>query len=268
MPALIPTQEEIDMLVQAAKQKLSSLFTSVGMPESHGLGHCLIVLGNMEKAIASADERTKKLLSPQMIVSLKMAALLHEADDHKYFKTENFSNAKDILQEVLPEDANKTKIISDVAEMISYVSASVNGNTVPEVAKTNPTYLWPRFCDRLEAIGVIGAVRCYQYNRETSAPFSTESTPRPTNEKELWAMVTAERWLNYQQTGNSASMMDHFYDKLLHIAYFDQDVVQNSFLVEEASARVKPLIDICLKFGVSGKVPTDLLDSYEKDIFQ
>jgi hypothetical protein len=45
--------------------------------------------------------------------------------------------------------------------MISYVSASANGNKIPEIALEFPEFLWPRFCDRLEAIGTIGAVRCY-----------------------------------------------------------------------------------------------------------
>ena len=50
--------------------------------------------------------------------------------------------------------------------MISYVSASDNGNSIPERARSNPELLWVRFSDRLEAIGMIGAVRCYQYNEE------------------------------------------------------------------------------------------------------
>ena len=58
-------------------------------------------------------------------------------------------------------------------------------------------------------------------------------------------------------TGDSNSMMDHFYDKLLHVARFDPEVVQNSFLVEEAARRVQPLVDICLEYGLTGIVPED-----------
>ena len=57
-------------------------------------------------------------------------------------------------------------------------------------------------------------------------------------------------------------MMDHYYDKLLHVAKFDPEVVQNSFLVEEAARRVQPLVDICLEYGLSGKVPEDLIKSH------
>lgn len=63
-------------------------------------------------------------------------------------------------------------------------------------------------------------------------------------------------------TKESDSMMDHYYDKLLHIAVFDPIVVQNQWLVEEARRRVQPLVDVCLKYGQSGEVPVDLIKSY------
>lgn len=50
----------------------------------------------------------------------------------------------------------------------------------------------------------------------------------------------------------SDSMMDHYYDKLLHVAVFDPEVVKNSFLIEEAAKRVQPLVDVCLEFGRTG----------------
>jgi len=254
-----------DAIMIAVRNKLQELFTRVGMPESHGINHCLVVLGHMEKAISAADSTVVKNLTSQKILTLRLAALLHEADDHKYFK--NSTNAKDILVDVLPDDDSKAKIISDVEEMISYVSASANGNSVPPAARSDPTLLWPRFCDRLEAIGVVGAVRCYQFNREsTSAPLMLDTTPRPGTEKEMWDQVTQARWIKYQQGGNSASMMDHYYDKLLQIAHFDPAVVCNSFLQEEASDRVRPLVEICLEFGRTGEVPVQMLERFEKEL--
>lgn len=74
--------------------------------------------------------------------------------------------------------------------MIDYVSASKNGNSVPEVATRHPEYLWPRCCDRLEAIGTIGAVRCYQYALEVGNKMALPGvTPRPQTNEELWALV-------------------------------------------------------------------------------
>lgn len=78
-------------------------------------------------------------------------------------------------------------------ETISYVSASDNGNTIPKRAKKHPELLWVRMADRLEAIGAIGAVRCYQYNCEKGEALSVASTPRPKTREEVWANVTPDR---------------------------------------------------------------------------
>ena len=64
------------------------------------------------------------------------------------------------------------------------------------------------------------------------------------------------------KTKVSNSMMDHYYDKLLHVAVFDAQVVQNSYLIEEAARRVQPLVDVCLEYGKTGKVPVNLIKSF------
>jgi len=198
---------------------------------------------------------------------LSLAALLHEADDHKYFPAGS-RNAASILEQVLGEagmtDSERKAFISEVEESISYVSASANGNSVPEKAVADPTLLWPRFCDRLEAIGVNGAVRCWQYNSEKGDPFHTPDTPRPKTADEVWLHVTEERWNQYQNGGSSLSMMDHYYDKLLQIAVYKEDVVQNKYLVGEAAKRVEPLVRICVEYGKTGEAPIYLIRSFEQ----
>ena len=94
----------------------------------------------------------------------------------------------------------------------------------------------------------------------------------------MWAEVREERFENYQKSGGgSASMMDHYYDKLLQvnrqmnvqkvtsfsqIAVFPTDVVQCPYLAEEAQRRVKPLVEICLEASKRGEAPVDLIKSY------
>jgi hypothetical protein len=52
------------------------------------------------------------------------------------------------------------------------------------VALINPEMLWPRFSDRLEAIGMIGAVRCYQYTIENDRVLDIPGkTPMPETEE-------------------------------------------------------------------------------------
>ena len=65
------------------------------------------------------------------MLALRLAALLHEADDHKYFKKEE-RNARTIMDEVLSSLHDANTIVEEVEQMISFVSASGNGNKVPE----------------------------------------------------------------------------------------------------------------------------------------
>ena len=160
-------------------------------------------------------------------------------------------------------DYQGENLVEDVLMCIGFVSASQNGNRVPEIAEKHPEILWPRFCDRLEAIGVIGAVRCYQVTCERNGILHVEgSTPRPQNEEELWNLVDPQRFVEYQKEGKSNSMMDHYYDKLLQIAKYDPNIVQNKYLIEEAQTRVQPLLDICIEYGRSGVVPEEKIKSY------
>lgn len=48
--------------------------------------------------------------------------------------------------------------------------------------------------------------------------------------------------------------MDHFYDKLLHLADFGMDA-QNPYIRQEADRRMEPLVEVCLEFGRTGVVP-------------
>ena len=88
---------------------------------------------------------------------------------------------------------------------------------------------------------------------------SVKTTPRPKSVAEVWQQTTPERLENYMRTKTSDSMMDHYFDKLLQIAKFDPKTTQNDFLCEEASNRVDPLVQICLEYGKTGKVPINTI---------
>ena len=40
-----------------------------------------------------------------------------------------------------------------------------------------------------DGIVYLGAIRCYQYNREVGAALSNENTPRPTSDQQVWDFV-------------------------------------------------------------------------------
>jgi uncharacterized protein len=124
------------------------------------------------------------------------------------------------------------------------VSSSKNGDAIPEDVVGKEWQLIPRYADRLEAIGLIGIERCYTYTMKKKLPLFLASTPKPKTEDELWSIASIERYNAYD--GNSASMIDHFYDKLLRLSVFP---IRNRYFDEECSKRRKPLVDFILKFG-------------------
>ena len=206
---------------------MDKVLTAAEVPESHGLGHAQKVLANLQKALESNEGLGSKMikLTPERELALQLGALLHDADDKKYFPGhEAKENATKILKRALKDqsDLDLRVVKKECLETISYVSASDNGNSIPERAKAHPELLWVRYADRLEAIGTIGAVRCWQYNSEKGAPMSVDTTPRCRSKDEVWANVTPDRFDNYMRTKNSDSMMDHYFDKLLQIALFDK----------------------------------------------
>ena len=245
----------MDSTLDHARQGLVKLCEKLGIEASHGVDHAVAVMKHVEKAIESTDLPIPYTEQKALI----LAALLHDADDRKYSPetATTMENARSIMKQA----GAKEEVIEEALYMISLVSCSKNGNRVPEAARERPWLLWPRYADRLEAIGTIGAVRCYQYNREQGSPLAiTEGpnpTPRATTREELWKLATPERFQNYQSSGGSSrSMMDHYYDKLLQIARPPKEI-HNTYLEQSAQERLAPLEEICLLFGTTGQVPVE-----------
>lgn len=177
-------------------------------------------------------------MSADEILAVKLAALLHDADDRKYFAHNDFENARAIMRVVCPD------LESLVIQMIGYVSSSKNGDTIPDECRDREWMLYPRWADRLEAIGWVGVVRAWEYTLETKRPLFTNETPKAKNVAELMEIASEERYRAY--SGKSASMIDHYYDKLLRLNNFE---TKNRYLFEASRDLLAPLIAVCLAFG-------------------
>jgi uncharacterized protein len=213
---------------------------------SHGIEHSVIVMNNAKKALDSEDY----ILDDNQKKAVLLAALLHDADDRKFFpNNKNFENLISVLE---GEDSN---FINLVIKMVDLVSSSKNGDNIPDgVAEW---MLIPRYSDRLEAIGKIGIKRCYQYGITTKNPLYTENTKRLLDEKDLFELATEERYKNYK--GYSDSMIDHYYDKLIRASIFP---IKNSFLTQEAAKRQRPLIEFLLYFGKKGSITNEDVEEF------
>jgi uncharacterized protein len=119
--------------------------------DDHGWRHYQLVKTNLIKAV-----NIYHFISHKDKLCYTLAALLHDVDDRKIFPNSiNYQNARMILLNA----GLRRPLIDRIVYLIDLVSASKNGNSIPE----NKYDLLPREADRVEAIGEIGLVRCYIY---------------------------------------------------------------------------------------------------------
>jgi uncharacterized protein len=234
-------------ILQTALVKARQILADPQIEQSHGFDHALQVLAHSEKML----ECESPVLHPEDALSIKLAALLHDVDDRKLFpNNKNYENANYVLQYILN---GQDRIHKKVIEMINFVSTSTNGNIIDE--KSAHWMLYPRFADRLEAIGPVGVERCLAYTRHLNGPLFFATTPRATTIEELWKIATPERFSNYLMTKSSLSFIDHFYDKLLHIGTLEAlGNPTNHYLIEEATKRHLHMVDYIINFGRTGFV--------------
>jgi len=210
----------------------------------HDYDHCVAVKNHCIKALELEPDlnKTKKL-------QIELAAFLHEVDDEKIFTTKNYQNARDILNESIISTNIKDKnlFIQEIIDMIDLVSCSKNGDSDPML----PYMVIPRDCDRLEAIGQIGIERCRSYNDSIGRPLHTTKTARVYTLEQLWEIATEERFSKYQ--GKSDNMIDHYYDKLLHIGKPGKLKSKNKYILQEAKQREDIMIEYILNYWKENK---------------
>lgn len=242
---ICPDPRFLELLEKAAKL-LADLLTKNNVCPSHGVLHALRVARHAARALRHCTWKK----SDKQYLAVILAALLHDADDRKFFPNNaNYDNARRIIHEIGLETDVETSII----EMIKVISTSSNGNSIPTTAIDEPWILYPRYADRIEAIGWTGIVRCWEYTLSSGVPLYTDATPRADDEKKVAAVATSARFEAYK--GKSDSMLDHYLDKLLHIGNFRSG---NAYLDGMTRRRNGPLVEVVTIFGKLGHLPDDL----------
>ena len=134
-----------DMITEEAIRYIEELFQENS--DGHGIDHTMRVWRNAMK-IAEKEECDKDIVS--------LASLLHDADDHKLFHTEDNANARFFLEEhdVEPD------VIETIIGIINSVSFSKNRGKHPDSIEG----MVVQDADRLDAIGAIGIARTFLYS--------------------------------------------------------------------------------------------------------
>ena len=137
-----------DQIINAAIIYITELFQDNS--GGHDVSHTMRVYRNA-LVIASSEMKCD-------IEVVSLAALLHDADDHKLFQTENNANARRFLadQSVDPEKTER------IINAINSVSFSQNRGKHPETLEGKIV----QDADRLDAIGAVGIARTFAYGGE------------------------------------------------------------------------------------------------------
>ncbi len=132
-------------IIEAAICYIRDLFAENA--DGHGFDHSMRVYRNALRIMKTEPA------ADRLVVSL--GALLHDADDHKLFHTENNGNARRFLR----EHGIRPDIEERICEAVNAVSFSRNRGRIPETIEGRII----QDADRLDAVGAIGIARTFAY---------------------------------------------------------------------------------------------------------
>lgn len=245
-------------LVNDLFRECETFLDTAKVDKGHGIDHIKAVLDHVDKALLEITDQ----LPTAIILAIRVAAILHDVDDHKFFDSSvEGANEKFLLNKFKERiegflEANSThkpsvptnfkEFESLVKQMIDLVSCSSNGNSNDF---NHPEWmLYPRIADRLEAIGAIGILRAIQYGEYRNRLMYDENTERAYTLEELRNIATPERFRRYLANKRAKTTLGHFYDKILHIGKSSDFGVSNTYFSTVAEARHKECEDWVLNF--------------------
>jgi uncharacterized protein len=249
-----------EKIIQSCIHNVQVLYQKEKIGVSHGMNHILRVLHHTEKAI----QCVKQKINEDEKLCIKLASILHDVDDKKYFKSDKlFENARSILEKLILTEKN----IDFIIDMISQVSCSKNGNNMNKFGKDEKYKYIPRWADRLDAVGEVGIVRCYLYSKEVGEDIFCENTPKINDSHKIIELSKKRFHLYPTKKYKSTDMISHIYDKLIVVALPEEDMIDNEYLFNLFQNSSKPLIDLCILYGNTQNEKTiiEYLENKEKN---
>ena len=153
-----------------------------------------------------------------------IAALLHDVDDIKLFDTNNYSNARNIMDEADIDIAVQERVIDIIKEISFRGSESVIPSTIEGKIVQD--------ADRLDAMGAIGIARTFAFGGNKNRCIYDPDILPETN-------MNAEKYIN-----NEGSSINHFYEKLFYL----KNMMNTKMAKEIAESRDKYMRDYLEEF--------------------
>jgi len=144
-------EKKQNLLIEQAISYITDLFRNNS--GGHDADHTLRVYHNAMRIAETEPGCDSEIIA--------LAALLHDADDHKLFHTENNRNARTFLEGRVPAER-----IDRICACINAVSFSRNQGKIPDT----PEGQIVQDADRLDAMGAIGIARTFAYGGEHGRP--------------------------------------------------------------------------------------------------
>lgn len=139
-------------IIEQALEYIKKLFQNNS--DGHDAAHSIRVYTNARKIAEEYPECDLTVVS--------LAALLHDADDHKLFNTVNNMNTRTFLKESQVADS----VTERICEVINGVSFSQNRGKRPSTLEGQIV----QDADRLDAMGAIGIARTFAYGGKVGRP--------------------------------------------------------------------------------------------------
>ncbi|CAL4925537.1 unnamed protein product [Urochloa decumbens] len=201
-----------------------------GRDASHDAAHALRV---RDLALSLAAE--EGLSAPGRLLTVELAALLHDVGDYKYTKNnvEDMSVVEKFLEEVGLEEWQKDDIVSIIKGMGFKNEISKNS-----IAEPTLEFAIVQDADRLDAIGAIGdtagIARCFTYGGSKN---STLHDPRILPRDNL----SKEKYMSKEEKQTS---INHFHEKLFKL----KDMMKTEAGKRRADKRHKFMEDFVAEF--------------------
>jgi uncharacterized protein len=158
----VPINDKHKALFTSINEFVYAYMSQPGHDNSHDYQHILRVTSNANR-ILEAELKANPSVSYDT-TALFLAALLHDVGDYKYAKPgEDVENQISAVLRERGADEQLALKVQAIVHHVSYTHEVRNPESVASTLQKFPELAIVQDADRLDAIGAVGAARCFSY---------------------------------------------------------------------------------------------------------